>query len=130
MGAYWCTEVIPLAITSLLPMVLFPIFGILSTTKACEAFVNVSFANKIERINFLKLLFYLCNYWRAKNCAFNLLVFFLSLFIKLFYLFKINFSFSQIIVRFDGSINLIRRHVREHFFEMISIMYILLINCP
>uniref|UniRef100_A0A7M4ENE5 Solute carrier family 13 member 5 n=1 Tax=Crocodylus porosus TaxID=8502 RepID=A0A7M4ENE5_CROPO len=31
MAVYWCAEVIPLAITSLLPVVLFPLFGILES---------------------------------------------------------------------------------------------------
>lgn len=42
MGAYWITEAIPLAITALMPLVLFPLFGILSTEQACQAFMNVS----------------------------------------------------------------------------------------
>uniref|UniRef100_T1K3L9 Citrate transporter-like domain-containing protein n=1 Tax=Tetranychus urticae TaxID=32264 RepID=T1K3L9_TETUR len=40
MGAYWITEAIPLAITALMPLVLFPLFGILSTEQACQAFMN------------------------------------------------------------------------------------------
>lgn len=31
MAVYWCTEVLPLAVTSLLPAVLFPLFGIMES---------------------------------------------------------------------------------------------------
>ncbi|XP_074602871.1 Na(+)/citrate cotransporter-like [Brevipalpus obovatus] len=40
MGAYWVTDVIPHAITSLIPLVLFPFFGILSTEDTCHAYIN------------------------------------------------------------------------------------------
>ncbi|XP_007420960.2 solute carrier family 13 member 5 [Python bivittatus] len=40
MAVYWCTEVIPLAITSLLPVVLFPLFGILESKKVCMQYLK------------------------------------------------------------------------------------------
>ncbi|BFZ18263.1 hypothetical protein BsWGS_21302 [Bradybaena similaris] len=39
-GVYWVTEVIPLAVTSLLPVVLFPAFGIMTTKAICRAYVQ------------------------------------------------------------------------------------------
>ncbi|XP_054857205.1 Na(+)/citrate cotransporter-like [Eublepharis macularius] len=40
MAAYWCTEVIPLAVTALLPAVLFPMFGILESKKVCMQYLK------------------------------------------------------------------------------------------
>ncbi|XP_053131572.1 Na(+)/citrate cotransporter [Hemicordylus capensis] len=40
MAAYWCTEVIPLAVTALLPVVLFPMFGILESKKVCMQYLK------------------------------------------------------------------------------------------
>jgi len=33
MAVYWCTEVIPLAVTSLIPVVFFPLLGVQSSKK-------------------------------------------------------------------------------------------------
>ena len=46
MAAYWCTECIPLAATALLPMVLFPVFGVLKSSVVCAQYmkdINVLF---------------------------------------------------------------------------------------
>ncbi|XP_026564311.1 solute carrier family 13 member 5 [Pseudonaja textilis] len=40
MAVYWCTEVIPLAVTSLLPVILFPLFGILESKKVCMQYLK------------------------------------------------------------------------------------------
>ncbi|XP_063002726.1 Na(+)/citrate cotransporter isoform X2 [Elgaria multicarinata webbii] len=40
MAVYWCTEVIPLAVTALLPVVLFPMFGILESKKVCMQYLK------------------------------------------------------------------------------------------
>uniref|UniRef100_A0A8D2IZC6 Solute carrier family 13 member 5 n=1 Tax=Varanus komodoensis TaxID=61221 RepID=A0A8D2IZC6_VARKO len=40
MAVFWCTEVIPLAITALLPVVLFPMFGILESKKVCMQYLK------------------------------------------------------------------------------------------
>uniref|UniRef100_A0A8D0GAR6 Solute carrier family 13 member 5 n=1 Tax=Sphenodon punctatus TaxID=8508 RepID=A0A8D0GAR6_SPHPU len=40
MAVYWCTEVIPLAVTALLPVILFPMFGILESKKVCMQYLK------------------------------------------------------------------------------------------
>ncbi|XP_047351504.1 protein I'm not dead yet-like [Vespa velutina] len=40
MAGYWITEVFPMAITSLLPIVLFPCLGVLTTDEACSCYMN------------------------------------------------------------------------------------------
>uniref|UniRef100_A0A452IBY3 Uncharacterized protein n=1 Tax=Gopherus agassizii TaxID=38772 RepID=A0A452IBY3_9SAUR len=40
MAVYWCTEVIPLAITALLPAILFPMFGILESKRVCMQYLK------------------------------------------------------------------------------------------
>lgn len=37
MAVYWCTEVLPLAITALLPALLFPLFGIMQSKDVSNA---------------------------------------------------------------------------------------------
>lgn len=36
MAVYWCTEVLPLAVTALLPAILFPLFGIMQSKDVSE----------------------------------------------------------------------------------------------
>lgn len=36
MAVYWCTEVLPLAVTALLPALLFPLFGIMQSKDVSE----------------------------------------------------------------------------------------------
>lgn len=40
MAVWWITEAIPLSVTSLIPLVLFPLFGILSGDKIAESYIN------------------------------------------------------------------------------------------
>uniref|UniRef100_A0A3B4UEV2 Solute carrier family 13 member 5 n=1 Tax=Seriola dumerili TaxID=41447 RepID=A0A3B4UEV2_SERDU len=40
MAVYWCTEVLPLAITALLPALLFPLFGILESKDVCMQYLK------------------------------------------------------------------------------------------
>ena len=40
MAGYWISECFPMAITSVLPVVLFPAFGILSTTDTVSCYMN------------------------------------------------------------------------------------------
>ncbi|XP_075415307.1 Na(+)/citrate cotransporter isoform X2 [Tenrec ecaudatus] len=40
MAIYWCTEVIPLAVTSLLPVLLFPLFKILDSKQVCVQYMK------------------------------------------------------------------------------------------
>jgi len=49
MAVYWMTEALPVAITSLLPIVLFPLLGIMDTGKVCTAYMKVciAFSHKI-----------------------------------------------------------------------------------
>lgn len=40
MAGYWVAECFPMAVTSLIPIVLFPSLGILSTMDTCAAYMN------------------------------------------------------------------------------------------
>ncbi|KAB1265766.1 Solute carrier family 13 member 5 [Camelus dromedarius] len=40
MAVYWCTEVIPLAVTSLMPALLFPLFKILDSKQVCVQYMK------------------------------------------------------------------------------------------
>lgn len=40
MAVYWCTEVLPLAVTSLLPVLLFPLFGIMQSKDVCMQYLK------------------------------------------------------------------------------------------
>ncbi|XP_061734114.1 Na(+)/citrate cotransporter [Nerophis ophidion] len=40
MAVYWCTEVLPLAITALLPAFLFPLFGIMDSQSVCMQYLK------------------------------------------------------------------------------------------
>lgn len=43
MALYWCTECIPLAVTALLPVILFPMMGIMESS---EVFTDIHFIHK------------------------------------------------------------------------------------
>jgi len=40
MGVFWCTEVVPLGITALMPIVFVPLFGISTTKHVCNAYME------------------------------------------------------------------------------------------
>ncbi|TSN39298.1 Solute carrier family 13 member 5 [Bagarius yarrelli] len=40
MAVYWCTEALPLAVTSLLPALLFPLFGIMKSKQVCIQYLR------------------------------------------------------------------------------------------
>ncbi|NXF88436.1 S13A5 protein, partial [Eubucco bourcierii] len=40
MAVFWCTEVIPLAVTSLMPVVFFPLLGVQSSKSVCLQYLN------------------------------------------------------------------------------------------
>ncbi|KAI4889890.1 hypothetical protein NFI96_023914 [Prochilodus magdalenae] len=40
MAVYWCTEVLPLAVTGLLPVVLFPLFGVMESKAVCVQYLK------------------------------------------------------------------------------------------
>uniref|UniRef100_A0A6Q2XI58 Solute carrier family 13 member 2 n=1 Tax=Esox lucius TaxID=8010 RepID=A0A6Q2XI58_ESOLU len=42
MAVYWCTECIPLAVTALLPVILFPMMGIMQSGKVCVQYLTDS----------------------------------------------------------------------------------------
>lgn len=46
MALYWCTECIPLAVTALLPVILFPMMGILESTEVPSLFFCIDFNRK------------------------------------------------------------------------------------
>ena len=41
MAIYWMTEALPLPVTSLIPVVAFPLFGIMDTGAVCTAYMKV-----------------------------------------------------------------------------------------
>lgn len=44
MAVYWCTEALPLSVTALLPIVLFPFLGVLPSHKVCpQYFLDTNF---------------------------------------------------------------------------------------
>lgn len=44
MAVYWCTEALPLSVTALLPITLFPFLGILPSSKVCpQYFLDTNF---------------------------------------------------------------------------------------
>lgn len=44
MAVYWCTEALPLSVTALLPIILFPFLGILKSKDVCpQYFVDTNF---------------------------------------------------------------------------------------
>ncbi|CAL8351168.1 unnamed protein product [Lota lota] len=42
MAVYWCTECLPLAVTALLPVIMFPMMGIMESSEVCVQYMNDS----------------------------------------------------------------------------------------
>ncbi|XP_067866890.1 solute carrier family 13 member 2-like isoform X2 [Heterodontus francisci] len=40
MATYWCTEALPLAVTALIPVLLFPMFGIMKSSEVCMEYLK------------------------------------------------------------------------------------------
>jgi sodium-dependent dicarboxylate transporter 2/3/5 len=40
MAVWWITEAVPLSVTSLIPLILFPLFGVVSASQTAEAYMN------------------------------------------------------------------------------------------
>lgn len=61
MSIYWMTEAVPLAVTSFIPVILFPILDVLDTEKVCNAYLketNMMFIGEYTYfISFLKVVY-------------------------------------------------------------------------
>jgi sodium-dependent dicarboxylate transporter 2/3/5 len=40
MSIYWMTEAVPLAVTSFIPVILFPLLDVLNTERVCNAYLK------------------------------------------------------------------------------------------
>ncbi|XP_063825391.1 protein I'm not dead yet-like [Ostrinia nubilalis] len=69
MGIYWLAECIPLEITSFLPVLIFPLTGVMTTAEVCKAYMNETIllflgclflAFALEQCGVLKRLAYCC----------------------------------------------------------------------
>jgi len=60
MSVYWMTEAVPLAVTSFIPVILFPLLDVLDTEKVCNAYLketNMMFIGEyMYFISFLKVI--------------------------------------------------------------------------
>lgn len=60
MSVYWMTEAVPLAVTSFIPVILFPLLDVLDTEKVCIAYLketNMMFIGEyMYLISFLKVV--------------------------------------------------------------------------
>lgn len=52
MSAYWVTEVLPLPVTAMLPMVLFPTMGILVIHKSIHSFITIQDKIQVTKYSF------------------------------------------------------------------------------
>ena len=43
MSFYWFTEAIPISVTALLPLILYPLLGIMSSNMTSKAYINVRY---------------------------------------------------------------------------------------
>lgn len=44
-GVFWVFEVMPIAVTSLIPVFLFPLLGIMGSAEVCKNYANVSYSS-------------------------------------------------------------------------------------
>jgi len=51
MAVYWIIEALPIAVTSLLPIILFPMVGMMSAKDVSSAYVNVSDVIQLSKYN-------------------------------------------------------------------------------
>ena len=51
MAVYWCTEALPIAATSLLPVILFPLLGVLGSRELCSNYFKVSHTSAVWIVN-------------------------------------------------------------------------------
>lgn len=56
MAVYWITEALPIAVTSLLPIILFPMVGLLSAKDVSNKYLNVSTVYKFWEPNFTSFM--------------------------------------------------------------------------
>lgn len=56
MSVYWMTEAVPLAVTSFVPVILFPLLDILDTEKVCNAYLKETNMMFIGEYNYMLYL--------------------------------------------------------------------------
>jgi sodium-dependent dicarboxylate transporter 2/3/5 len=56
MSVYWMTEAVPLAVTSFVPVILFPLLDILDTEKVCNAYLKETNMMFIGEYNYMRYL--------------------------------------------------------------------------
>jgi sodium-dependent dicarboxylate transporter 2/3/5 len=66
MSVYWMTEAVPLAVTSFIPVILFPLLDVLDTDKVCNAYLketNMMFIGEyMYLISFLRVVVIPCTF--------------------------------------------------------------------
>lgn len=66
MAVFWTTEIIPVSVTSLIPIILFPILGVMTARDTCGNYikVNILYIQSSESfahyISIVYIYFYIC----------------------------------------------------------------------